>query len=246
MKPLRQYFLATTSSAALIGAAAAADMPMVTKAPPAPAVAASTWAGPYLGLNAGAAFNHSEFTDVDFFFFLLPVGPGDKFWTNTHAGLTAGGLAGYNLQFGNLVIGAEADLNAISAKSSANIPSPIPNVVASSNVPWMATVRGRAGVTIDNSTLLYGAGGVAIARFSDSWGIAGNPFFTVSNNYQRTGWTAGGGVERMLSAHWTARVEALYADFGTNTTFTTSAGLTYRTLFQHSVTLARAALSYKW
>ncbi len=61
MKPLRSYLLATASSAALMGSAAAADMPI--KAPSIDPV--MTWTGPYAGVNAGAVWNHSSFTDVD-------------------------------------------------------------------------------------------------------------------------------------------------------------------------------------
>jgi len=245
MKPLRCYLLATASSAALIGSAAAADMPLPAKAPP--PVAAGNWAGPYAGISLGAALNHSSFTDVDQFFFLLPGGPNNNFWSNTRAGITVGGLLGYNWQSGNLVYGIEGDLNWVDGKSSATIPSSVP-VIASSNLHWMSTVRGRLGLTYNTSTLFYVTGGVAVARFSDSWGDpqSGGAFMFSSGDYTRTGWTAGGGVEHMFAPHWTGRIEALYSDFGTQTSTVFASGSSYRTQFEHTVTQARGALSYKW
>ena len=245
MKTLRCYLLATASSAAVIASAAAADMPLPAKAPP--LVAMGNWAGPYAGINFGAAFNHSSFTDVDQFFFLLPGGPNNNFWSSTKAGATVGGLLGYNWQSGNFVYGIEGDLNWVNGKSSATIPSSVP-VVASSNLHWMSTVRGRLGLTYNTSTLFYVTGGVAVARFSDSWGDPqfGGSFMFPTSDYTRTGWTAGGGVEQMFAAHWTGRIEALYSDFGTQTSTVFAAGSNYRSTFKHSVTLLRGALSYKW
>lgn len=246
MKALRCFLYTTASSAALVGVATAADMP--TKAPLLPAsVPAMSWAGPYIGLNIGGAWNHSSFTDVDQFFFLLPGGRNNNFWSNTRTGITGGGLLGYNFQSGRLVFGIEGDLNWVDGKSSATIPSTVP-VVASSDVKWMSTIRGRVGVTFNNSTLLYATGGAAIARFSDSWGDPefGATFMFPSADYTRTGWTAGGGVEHMFAPHWTGRIEALYSDFGTETRTAFAAGTSYRSQFEYTVTQVRGALSYKW
>lgn len=236
MKPLRCYLLATASSAVLIGSAAAADMPLKAR----PADPVMSWAGPYAGVNAGAVWNHSSFTDVDYFFFLLPTGPGNNFLSNTHVGATAGGLLGYNWQSGNLVYGIEGDANWVDDKSTTTVFGP---VTASSDLKWISTLRGRVGFTYDPMTLVYATGGVAVARYSDTWG---QPGFEFPNDSTRVGWTAGGGIERMFAPHWIGRVEALYSDFGTKTGTQFGAGQTYRTDFKHSVTQVRGALSYKW
>jgi outer membrane immunogenic protein len=241
MKKLRLALLATASSIALIGTATAADLP--TKAPV--PVLATSWAGPYAGVSLGAALNHSSFTDVDQFFFLLPGGPNNNFWSNTRAGITGGGLLGYNLQSGKIVYGIEGDLNWAGSTSSANLPNSVS--VATSKLEWISTFRGRLGFTVDPATLLYATGGVAVARFSDFWGAPQfGSRFTFPSNFTRTGWTLGGGVERMFAPHWTGRVEALYADFGTQTTTIVDPAGTYRTRFEHSVTQVRGALAYKW
>ena len=65
---------------------------MPVKAPP-PAVVAPSWAGFYIGVNAGAAWNRAEFTDFG--------GPtplafprGTTYWSPNEAGFTGGGQIG--------------------------------------------------------------------------------------------------------------------------------------------------------
>jgi len=242
----QHYLFATTSIAALLSRAAlAADMALPAKAPP-PQVPApvANWTGPYVGLNIGGAWNHSSYTDDGYFFFLLPEGPGDNFWNATHAGFTLGGLAGYNWQFSNIVVGVEGDINWVDGKSSTTVPGSFNPVSVSSNLQQLDTVRGRLGLLSDPATLLYATGGAAFARYSDWWGVS--PNFVFADSYWRTGWTAGGGIEHMFAPHWTGRIEALYADFGTQTGTTFQSSQIYRTNFQHAVTLVRGALSYKW
>ena len=253
MKNLRHYLLATVSSAAFVGNAAAADMP--TKAAPAPVSAPIVWnwSGPYIGLNLGAAWNNAKFSDlggtVPAYAFFVP-GTRDPFWSANQADFTIGGQAGYNFQAGNIVYGIEADLNWVDGKASATFSPPLvgSTVIATSKYDWMATIRGRLGLSF-SQWLIYGTGGVAFARFSDAWGFAVLGANEFTNNETRTGWTAGGGVEYMFARNWTARVEGLFADFGsTNLTLINPGGQsgTYSTKFQHTVTTVRGALNWKW
>ena len=215
------------------------------KAAPAPVV--WSWAGPYVGLNIGAAWNNAKFSDGDpITRFVFPLGANDPFWSSHQAGFTFGGQAGYNWQTGNIVYGVEGDLNWVGAKASATF-APVPDA-ATSKLDWMATVRGRLGVTY-SQFLLYGTGGVAFAHFSDAWGFIPTGAQDFSSNSVRAGWTAGGGVEYMLSRNWSLGVEALYADFGSKTISVVNPGGqigTYTSSFRHSVTTARAALNWKW
>jgi outer membrane immunogenic protein len=249
MKSLRCYLLATASSAALIGNAAAADMTMPTKAAPVPV--AWSWAGPYIGLNLGAAWDHAKFSDLGagpsgFYAFSPPNN--DPFWSPKKAGFTFGGQAGYNWQTGNIVYGLEADLNWANAKANENlVPFGVVTVTANTKMDWMTTVRGRLGVAF-SQYLLYATGGVAFAHFSDSWGftVTGGNSFT--SNTTRTGWTAGGGLEYMLARNWSLGVEVLYADFGSKdvSVFLNGIATPYTSRFKHNVTTARAALNWKW
>jgi len=245
MKSLRNLLLASASSVVFVGSAAAADMPL--KAPPAPVV--WNWAGPYAGLNLGAVWNNAKFSDLGgpAGFFGFPPGSADPFWSPSKAGITIGGQAGYNWQTNNFVYGIEGDLNWVDSKVSATFSPFGPTTIgASSNLDWMGSVRGRVGVAF-SQWLVYGTGGVAFAHFSDAWGLIGTGSQNFTNNSTRVGWTAGGGVEYMLTRNWTVRVEGLYSDFGSHTQSIMFGGLgPYSSSFRHTVSTARAALNWKW
>jgi opacity protein-like surface antigen len=194
-------------------------------------------------LNLGAAWNHAEFSDVNngglqFAFFGVP----QPFWTVDKAGFTIGGQAGYNLQAGNFVYGIEGDLNWADAKASGTF---VPNITikATTKLESMDSIRGRLGVAF-GPVLIYGTGGVAFAHFSDAWGLASTGGNTFSDGTTRTAGIFGGGIEYMFAPNWIARVEALYANFGTSTiTVLNPAGLIgpYVSSFEHKVTTARRA-----
>ena len=251
MRRFRHYLLTTVAVAAFSASVSAADLAVrmpVKAAPPPPVV--WSWAGPYIGINLGVAWNHAKFTDVgdpvlgDFAF---PAGT--TFWSPNKAGFTGGGQIGYNLQSGNLVYGLEADLNGVDSKTTNNINSPhyITGVTATTKLEWMATVRARAGMTVLPQTLIYVTGGAAFAHFNDSWSPIAAPQDSFSSSKTRAGWTVGGGVEYMLARNWTAKIEGLYADFGSSTVAGQSAFLsTYRSHFAHEVATVRGGLNWKW
>jgi outer membrane immunogenic protein len=64
----------------------------------------------------------------------------------------------------------------------------------------------RAGVLATPSTLVYGRGGWVNGRFSVSDGVQ-----RVSNN--RGGWTAGGGIEQMITDNVSVKAEYRYSRF---------------------------------
>jgi opacity protein-like surface antigen len=95
MKNFRVCLLASVSSAALIGSAAAADMP--TKAPPPVAAPVMSWTGPYIGINLGAAWNNAKFSDLGVpgtipnLLYGTDRGANDPFWSpNRGASLAVG------------------------------------------------------------------------------------------------------------------------------------------------------------
>ena len=85
---------------------------------------------------------------------------------------------------------------------------------------WFATFRGRVGVTVTPSVLLYATGGGAwgevetdltLGTFTAT-GIPVSLGSTRSTN--RFGWTVGAGIEAMFAANWSAKIEYLYLDMG--------------------------------
>ncbi len=110
----------------------------------------------------------------------------------------------------------------------------------------MSTVRGRLGVTVgDGNTLLYGTGGVAFGRITahSEGGIFGWPVNDYSST--RVGWAAGGGIEHMLTPHWTVGLEGLFADFGSSNRGSDVDGKCCATI-RDRVFIGRAKLNYKF
>jgi outer membrane immunogenic protein len=76
------------------------------------------------------------------------------------------------------------------------------------SVPWFGTVRGRIGLTVMPTLLVYGTGGFAYADVQRNGGLFG----LNNGSATQTGWTAGGGAEWMFMPNWSAKVEYLYTD----------------------------------
>jgi len=214
-------------------AALAADLPPPPPPPRAPAVYVPqvvpyfSWTGIYLGVNGGYTFGTSNWTDPT----LLPPSTGN-FNTN---GWLFGGTLGGNYQIGSFVIGLEGDgdWTNITGTTTTNC-----GAGCTTSGTWLATVRGRAGFAWDR-VLFYGTGGAA---FGDIVAVAGA---LPSSSTTQTGWTAGGGVEWAFTPNWTAKVEYLYVNLGTQACPAASCGSP-----SNSVTLTenivRAGINFKF
>lgn len=265
---MKRTFLAVAALATLIGTPAlAADMaPPVYKAPP-PAAPMWSWSGFYAGVNLGGAWGTSKYT------LTFPPGTGwspanqtqlanDGAATLNMGSVSGGGQIGYNWQVNNIVFGPEADIQYIGLRKTNAFtqPGPILGLITpytfteSSRSDWMATVRGRLGVTAGR-VLFYGTGGVAFAN-SASADTLNFPTLLPAATFTgagarssvQTGWTAGGGVEWAFTDHWTAKAEYLYARFPTSTTGINPINVTFTQAYTDRLTvnLARAGVNYKF
>ncbi|MFZ3360165.1 MAG: outer membrane beta-barrel protein [Xanthobacteraceae bacterium] len=85
-----------------------------------------------------------------------------------------------------------------------------------SNTDWLWTFRGRIGWLAQPNLLAYVTGGGAVTRlstsmnYSDTTGAVANAAAAAT----KTGWVVGGGVEWLLTDHWTVKGEFLYLNFG--------------------------------
>ncbi len=110
---MRRFGLALLTSAALIGGAAAADMPIKAPVYKAPVVAPPyNWSGFYIGLNAGYSWGHQ---DND----LVVAATGATIFSNSDKldGFIGGGQIGYNWQSDHWVFGLEADFQGSGQKA---------------------------------------------------------------------------------------------------------------------------------
>ena len=252
--------------------ATAADMPV--KAPP-PVVEVWTWDGWYAGINGGYSWGRSETTGT-FYHNVTGVLLATSQQTIKLNGPIFGGQIGFNRQNGNWVWGLEADGQWSGQKGDGIFTCPVlvlggpcnnvtagppgagasPTATFNQKLDWFVTVRGRLGVLVQPTWLAYATGGLAVGHFKTNGVISG---FTPANvptsaafNYEETrfGWTVGGGLEGRLTGNWTAKLEYLYADYGTVTGpgFLPTAFPPLRVDFRSKVTdhVLRVGINYKW
>jgi outer membrane immunogenic protein len=183
----------------------AADMAVAPRAPV--AVAAPLWSGFYIGVHGGGGIANSRLQDPDFQITYFPA-------YIRATGYLAGGQVGANWQIGNIVVGGELDLSWANLKGNTigDVFSPISPLSAKYNA--LATGTARIGYAMGN-VLGYAKGGVAWANI-DYTSAAGTPFPN-DVNHQRSGLTAGAGVEVMLFGNLSAKAEYDYLYFGPDT-----------------------------
>jgi outer membrane immunogenic protein len=209
---------------ALTGTAAAADLPRPAPQPYAPPAAYApvyNWTGFYVGLNGGGAFGTSSW---------------DLTGSRDISGGVVGGTFGYNYQVGQIVFGAEGDIDWASISGTSNTNCPFGCKTSDS---WLSTVRGRVGYAADRF-LPYVTGGVAFGDIQ-----AQTPGFATAST-TNTGWTLGGGIEAVIVRNWTAKVEYLYVDLGNfNCGLNCGAGLVTDNV-SFRTNLLRAGVNYRF
>jgi outer membrane immunogenic protein len=189
---MKRAFFALVSLAALMGTAAAADLPRPAPQPyyKAPAfVQAYNWTGFYIGVNGGGGFGRSTWDSTGTF--------------NISGGLV-GGTLGYNYQIGQAVLGVEGDIDWADINGTTNTACAFG---CKTSDHWLSTVRGRLGYAADRF-MPFVSGGAAFGDIR-----ASTPGFPGATN-TNAGWTVGGGLEFAFAGNWTAKAEYLYVDLG--------------------------------
>ena len=223
---------------AAVGSAGAADLSV--KAPtPAPVW---DWTGFYVGGSLGDRLSNADWTTTCLqpgFAGCSANFPGRLGFQTTVPldgnGMRYGGYVGYNWQIQNILLGAEADVAWVDSSAFVlGIPgAEDPTVVGSPGLDsaqiretWDASVRVRAGYVVTGTVLLYGTVGASwinvqtsatcATPFPVGWCPVGPLLGTTSSvSTTRTGWTAGGGIEVMVTGNWLARAEWRHSDYGT-------------------------------
>jgi outer membrane immunogenic protein len=244
----------------------AADMPLK-----APAVTiAQSWTGFYVGLDVGygwkdptVSYSPNNFAGA-FALGALGINNGNGFLVGTTpTAISAGGFrnngpfagleAGYNWQFNrSWVAGIEAGINASGITGQGNvvypfggpgtaIPPQTATMTAGQNIRWFGTIRPRLGWLATDNLLLYGTGGFAYGRVTESVTMTPSAFaavayggadnssiictpsttcFSGASARNAIGWTAGAGAEyRVPGTHASFKVEYLYVNLGAGDTF---------------------------
>jgi outer membrane immunogenic protein len=226
--------LAVVSAIGLSTSVFAADLPAKAPVYKAPVAIAPSWTGFYAGLNAGYGWssNSTDYLTLDPLIFIpaQTIGSLPTSLSPRMNGFIGGGQIGYNWQLNRAVVGLETDIAYSAMKGDAiysmpfNGGNPPMTTTQSNKVTWLGTLRPRLGWLWTPSTLVYATGGLAYGGVKASTNVnvdtpgscpSGNAFCsTGSISKTRVGWTVGGGLETVIAAHWTAKIDYLYFDLG--------------------------------
>ncbi len=164
----------------------------------------------YVGANVGYGFNANNGTLLETTTF-----PGVIPGVNVQ-GAFGGGQLGYNWQDGNLVFGAETDIQGanVVGRKIYDVPGYAPSRT-DVDVGYFGTVRARLGYAAGHA-LFYATGGLAYGNVNyfvkDNANI---PIFR--GNDIQTGYVVGGGLEYMMTANWSWKAEYQYINLGSFT-----------------------------
>ncbi|MDF2984005.1 MAG: hypothetical protein K0Q69_3777 [Devosia sp.] len=182
------------SSVLLIGAACAANAAdlIIEDAPAADLAVVGDWTGAYVGGHLGWVSGNVDWE-------LVPPTDEGSYGID---GWLLGAQAGYNWQMDTFVLGLEGDVSLGDVTSDLDETGFIER-----QINWEASLRARAGVSLD-AILLYATAGVAVANSTtEIFGFA-------DDTQTHIGWTVGVGAEAMVSENVSVKAEYRYSDFG--------------------------------
>ncbi|SHL49036.1 outer membrane immunogenic protein [Roseovarius marisflavi] len=165
---------------------------------------AQVWDGFYGGLALG-------YTDLDAKHSYSNGAPSGN---SSPDGALYGAFAGYAVQSGQMVYGAEVDFEGSEASGSyTNLTGA--TSAGRSELNWQGSVRavvGYAGNLGPNPALFYATGGYAYGDFD----FRGGPAATPTNGYsdKLDGWTIGAGIDTRIATNLSLRTEYRYTDYG--------------------------------
>jgi outer membrane immunogenic protein len=185
------------------------------------------WSGFYAGINGGYGFGTLE---------QEPVGVGPDVEEDIN-GWALGGQVGYNVDFGGLVAGAEADLQWANIGNKEDLPG---DVELESRIDSYGTIRARAGATF-GPVMPFVTGGVAYGR--GTVGTVDDNDVSTTQSKTHWGWTAGLGLEAAATENLTFKAEYQYVHLGAQTYDTLPTGSADVT---HNFSVIRGGVNYKF
>ena len=213
---MKRVLLASVGVVALAVPASAADLRTRRPPPPAPAPApvvvapVYNWTGFYVGGHIGWGRLEGDATLVD------PVRgiPGGTVFGTSADGFLGGAQAGFNWQVNQLVFGVEGQISWTDIGRSVTVTGgpPLTTATASTDVNFIATVAGRAGVAFGNA-LVYGKAGAAFLDWNSTIAFSGPVSGSFTHGDTETGWMVGAGLEWGFTPNWSAKVEYNFMSF---------------------------------
>ncbi len=212
---MRRFLLgiAAASLAASTIAAHSADLPL--KAPP--PVPGWSWDGFYAGVDGGYSAGRTQaYQSIPG----IPFVGGDTAAV-TFNGALFGAQAGFNKQFGHLVVGAEGDVQWTGEQGNNCVVICFMQAngefdagIVAQQLDWFATLRGRLGWANDGYLLFVTAGPAwGGVHTKNIYWVDTTPPWVADFDSVRSGLAAGFGIEARLFGNWTGKIEYLYLDF---------------------------------
>jgi len=193
--------------------------------------------------------------------------PMSEFLEDAFGGWSYGGFIGYNAQFENLIVGIEANYNrtSLGLTASETVPLILPDIGTASmsstaHITDYGTLRLRAGYVLGRF-MPYAMVGVAVGRgdFTDSVRLQYIPVengvpqpavdlsgTTEQNGKIAWGWTAGAGVDVMLTGSIFARAEYEFVQFTSSGTAPIVVGSSQPWHHQLNLNTFRGAVGFKF
>jgi outer membrane immunogenic protein len=161
------------------------------------------WSGSYFGIAAGYALGAHE---------TVGIGNIDTGSQDLNGGVI-GGFLGSNHQFSRIIVGSEMDFSMASLSGPFSLPGSTvacnaPGVDCSTDVDWVASLRGRAGFAVYDF-LPYVTAGLAAGGVNTNFE---GPGVDTSISGVGLGWVLGAGVEYAVMKHLNVRGEVLHYD----------------------------------
>lgn len=207
------------------------------------AASADPWSGPYVGAGVGAGFSDISTKDTT-----GGVAPGP--FDYNASGFVGNGLAGYNLKFGPVVAGLEADIGYMDIPGERIVASSVSSAHQDLKMDGglYGDVTARLGYLVMPGTLVFAKGGFAFLDGSASQTTT-NPGYVTHGTDMFTGWTIGGGVEHYIVSNVSMKIEYQHFDFGSEGGDQTSIGdapigYVYKNDTSLNVDTVKAALVY--
>lgn len=165
----------------------------------------AAWQGAYGGLTLGYAFAGDDEVGVRT---LTGFGTPDELELS---GVNAGLRIGYRWQRDRWVFGPELGFEGGDIKDDFDTDG----YEAESKIKNVLALRFKTGYVLDNDMLVYGIAGVARAKVDyKTTGSGAHGDIAVDDDYSKTGYIVGLGVEKMLTERMSLTGEYEYANFG--------------------------------
>ena len=195
--------------------------------------------GLYVGLHGGYAWQNvsGQFDSTGSATSLAPL---------DNDGAIVGGQLGYNVQYDWFMMGVEADASSTVGSNGPVVNNPQAATAANlrTDISYLATVRGRLGVVV-NDVLLFGTAGVGFGRFRFEEDVASTAFHNTLRDTDTVG-VYGGGVEWKLAYGVSVRSEYLHYGFGPSSVIPTSSFFNAKSgdvVNFHDIDVVRAGLN---